>query len=118
MDRSNGGRAGSSVGSNGTWKKLWQLKVLPKVRMTFWRACQSILATRVNLWRCYLPKMSEDRGNCIYSLIDSMQRRYGGSKFGTFRGLARGVFHGIFELLQQRDQKMAEKFVMLLRRIW
>ena len=33
------------------WRKLWNLNVLPKVRMFVWRACSNVLLTRDNLHR-------------------------------------------------------------------
>lgn len=33
------------------WKKMWQLKILPKVRIFSWRACMNGLPTMLNLGR-------------------------------------------------------------------
>ena len=31
------------------WKKIWQLKIPPKIRIFTWKACVSVLPTMLNL---------------------------------------------------------------------
>ncbi|GJU27805.1 hypothetical protein Tco_1166426 [Tanacetum coccineum] len=41
----------SSFPNPGFWKKVWNMKVMPKIKTFWWRACSNALATRENLYK-------------------------------------------------------------------
>ncbi|BFG29036.1 hypothetical protein CerSpe_153100 [Prunus speciosa] len=49
--------AGSShLVDKGTWSSIWNLKVVPKVKIFLWRAISNALATKWNLWKRHLTR--------------------------------------------------------------
>ena len=48
------------------WSKLWKLKVLNKIKVLGWRACQNILPTHANLVR---RKIIDDDGYILCSRV-------------------------------------------------
>lgn len=44
-------RQASSSSISMMWKKLWEIKVIPRIKMFLWRACTESLPTRVKLWQ-------------------------------------------------------------------
>lgn len=51
-------RSGSSADiDNPTWKKLWKLKIPPKVRVFLWRVVNEFIPSRYKLYHRHVEKM-------------------------------------------------------------
>ena len=58
------GESSREVMGSSIWAKLWKLKILNKIRIFGWRACEDILPTRSNL--AHRKILADDRcGVCL-----------------------------------------------------
>jgi len=49
---------GSSTGDEATWKALWRLRIMPKIRVFWWRVVKNLLPCAAELRRSHMKEIS------------------------------------------------------------
>ena len=83
QEEASGGNEPSSSGNNGLWKRLWRLKVPPKIHIFWWQAMNNFLPTKMELHRRHVESEAfcatcGDEGESLFHVAFecSMARRF------------------------------------------
>lgn len=109
------------------WKRVWQAKVLPRVKIFVWRACQNALPTRLGISRrvagydgvCCV--CSRDDESVIHALRDCVLAREIWSR-SDMEHLASWRYCSLIDwwegAFQEMDEEAVSKFLTLCWAIW